>query len=115
MKKEDVYRIFSAGFSAFEDRNGFDHKDVAKILDISDASVSTMRSGKTLPRFDKVFTLVEHGMRLEEVFGAELAEKLTAGLEPVHVDGKPDAFDTPEFRKGVADAIAVLMSKGVTK
>lgn len=115
MKKEDVYRIFSAGFSAFEDRNGFDHKDVAKILDISDASVSTMRSGKTLPRFDKVFTLVEHGMKLEEIFGAELAEKLTAGLEPVMVDGKPDPFDTPEFKKGVVNVLAMLASKARDK
>lgn len=76
MEKSEVYKIFSSGLSNFMDRKGYKSKEIAKILGITDASASTMANGKTLPRFEKVFTLVEKGMTLEEIFGADLARKL---------------------------------------
>lgn len=113
MNRKQALEIFSKGFNKFVDRKGYTLNSAGDLLGCKSANISKIKAGKGFPSMESVFTLVEHGMKLEEIFGAELAEKLTAGLEPVQVDGKPDAFDTPEFRKGVADAIAVLMSKGV--
>lgn len=113
MTREKALQIFSKGFEAFRLRNGYTQDQVGEILGCGRANINKIKSGKNFPSMEGVFTLVEQGMKLEEIFGPELAEKLTAGLEPVQVDGKPEAYDTPEFRKGVADAIAVLMSKGV--
>ena len=58
------------------DRKGYKSKEIAKILGITDASASTMANGKTLPRFEKVYTLIENGMSIDEIFGADLAKKL---------------------------------------
>ena len=114
MIKKDAYSLFSRGLNSYMSRKGYTLDDVAKILDITAQSVHAIRSGKTLPRFDKVFTLVENGMTLYEIFGTELAEKLTAEMKEVLPDpnDKNDAFNTPEFRDGVAKAIAELIAKG---
>lgn len=37
-----------------------------------------------MPRFDKVFTLIEHGMTLDEVFGEVLAAKLKAAMDALY-------------------------------
>ena len=76
MQKSEVYKIFSSGLSKFMDRKGYKSKEIAKILGITDASASTMANGKTLPRFEKVYTLIENGMSIDEIFGADLAKKL---------------------------------------
>ena len=81
MIKKDACSLFSRGLNSYMSRKGYTLDDVAKILDITAQSVHAIRSGKTLPRFDKVFTLVENGMNLYEIFGTELAEKLTAEME----------------------------------
>lgn len=91
MEKSEVYKIFSSGLSNFMDRKGYKSKEIAKILGITDASASTMANGKTLPRFEKVYTLVEKGMTLEEIFGADLAKKLmesykTEGADVENID-----------------------------
>ena len=66
------------------DRRGYKSKQIAEMLGITDASASTMVNGKTLPRFEKVFNLVEKGMTLEEIFGADLAKKL---VESYKIEG----------------------------
>lgn len=115
MTREKALQIFSKGFEAFRLRNGYTQDQVGDILGCGRANINKIKSGKNFPSMEGVFTLVEHGMRLEEIFGAELAEKLTAGLEPVMVNGKPDPFDTPEFKNGVANVLAMLASKARDK
>ena len=115
MTREKALQIFSKGFEAFRLRNGYTQDQVGDILGCGRANINKIKSGKNFPSMEGVFTLVEHGMKLEEIFGAELAEKLTAGLEPVMVNGKPDPFDTPEFKNGVANVLAMLASKARDK
>ena len=115
MTRNDALQIFSRGFENFRKRKSLTLDEVGKILGCGRANVFKIKSGSNFPSVEGIFTLVENGMRLEEIFGSDLAQKLTEGLEPVIIDGKPDAFDTPEFRQGVADAIAALMSKGLQK
>ena len=115
MIKKDAYSLFSRGLNSYMSRKGYTLDDVAKILDITAQSVHAIRSGKTLPRFDKVFTLVENGMTLYEIFGTELAEKLTAEMKEVLPDTEPgakDKFDTPEMREIIAKTIGELVEKG---
>lgn len=110
MKKDEVLRVFSKGFSQFLEREKIEPKKAAELLGVTDATISTIKSGKTLPRFDKVFNLVELGMRLEEIFGPELAEKLLEGLKPE--PGLPDHLKTPEIKEVVAQALADIIAKG---
>lgn len=113
MIKKDACSLFSRGLNSYMSRKGYTLDDVAKILDITAQSVHAIRSGKTLPRFDKVFTLVENGMTLYEIFGTELAEKLTAEMKEVLPEpGKKDMFDTPEMREVIAKTIGELVEKG---
>jgi transcriptional regulator with XRE-family HTH domain len=114
MIKKDAYSLFSRGLNSYMSRKGYTLDDVAKILDITAQSVHAIRSGKTLPRFDKVFTLIENGMTLYEIFGTELAEKLTAEMREVlpETQEQKDAFDNPELKKVIADTIAELVAKG---
>lgn len=114
MDKKYAINRFSRGFAQFMDRKGYTLKDVADKLDITAQSVFAFRSGDSLPRFDKVFTLVEDGMTLYEIFGTELAEKLTAGMKEVLPDpnDKNDKFNDPELKKVIADTIAELVAKG---
>lgn len=115
MIKKDAYSLFSRGLNSYMSRKGYTLDDVAKILDITAQSVHAIRSGKTLPRFDKVFTLVENGMTLYEIFGTELAEKLTAEMKDVLPNTEPgakDKFDTPEMREIIAKTIGELVEKG---
>jgi len=81
MEQAEARKIFSNGLAAFMSRKGLLLKDVAATLDITEVSISRMRSAKILPTFDKVFTLVENGMGLDEIFGSELAAKLTADYQ----------------------------------
>lgn len=72
---------FAAGLARFMHRNNLNLKDVAAWFDINEASVSKWRSGKTTPYIDKVTVLIDKGMRLDEIFGAEIAAKLTSDYQ----------------------------------
>ncbi len=89
MEQAEARRIFSGGLADFMSRKGHTLDSLAKILGIKNPSVSVMKSGKTLPTFDKVFTLAENGMALEEIFGAELAQKLAADYQRTAVRKEP--------------------------
>ena len=89
MEQAEARRIFSGGLAAFMSRKGLLLKDVASTLDVTEVSISRMRSAKILPTFDKVFALAENGMALEEIFGAELAQKLAADYQRTAVRKEP--------------------------
>lgn len=75
-KAKETALTFGLGLGRFIQRNGLQLKDVGEWFGISEASVSKWRSGKATPYTEKLFTLIEKGMRLEEIFGDELASIL---------------------------------------
>lgn len=78
MEREEAQKIFSKGLAKFMFRTGLNGEAVAKILGIKSECISVYKSGKNLPKLPSVFTLVENGMRLDEIFGEELAAKMVA-------------------------------------
>ena len=108
MDKKDAINIFSRGFAQFMDRKGYALKDVAKILGITEQSVFAFRAGDSLPSFEKVFTLIENGMTLEEIFGTELTKKRE---DFSNSSNKINAFNSPEFREEVVKIIADFIAK----
>lgn len=89
MEQEKARAIFSRGLSDYMARKRFILNDVSKILDITPVSVCRMRGGAIMPTFDKVFTLVENGMRLDEIFGKELADRLVSEYQEERAKDSP--------------------------
>lgn len=114
MDRQKALEIFSRGFNRFCDRKGLTLEAAANMLGCGSGNISKIKAAKGLTSIDKVFTLIENGMTLYEIFGTELAEKLTAEMKEVLPDPKDetDAYNSPEFREGVAKAIAELVAKG---
>lgn len=114
MTRDQALAIFSRGFEAFRLRNGLTLDQLGQMLGCGRANVHKIKSGKNFPSMEGLFSLVENGMTLYEIFGTELAEKLTAEMKEVLPDPKDetDVYNSPEFREGVAKAIAELVAKG---
>ena len=114
MDRQKALEIFSRGFNRFCDRKGLTLEAAANMLGCGSGNISKIKAAKGLTSIDKVFTLIENGMTLYEIFGTELAEKLTAGMKEVLQDpnDKNDKFNDPELKKVIADTIAELVAKG---
>ena len=111
MNRNDALKIFSKGFNRFIDRKGYTRETAGALLGCKEANISKIKAGKGFPSVEGIFTLIEDGMRLEEIFGVELAEKLFQGLEPSS-QGLPDHLNTPELKEVVAQALADIIAKG---
>lgn len=114
MDRNTALEIFSRGFNRFCDRKGLTLEAAANMLGCGSGNISKIKAAKGLTSIDKVFTLIENGMTLYEIFGTELAEKLTAGMKEVLPDpnDKNDKFNDPELKKVIADTVAELVAKG---
>lgn len=113
MDRQKALEIFSRGFNRFCERKGLTLEDAANMLGCGTGNISKIKAAKGLTSIDKVFTLIENGMTLYEIFGTELAEKLTAEMKEVLPEpGKKDMFDTPEMREVIAKTIGELVEKG---
>ena len=115
MEKKEALEIFSYGFNRFCKRKNLTLEAAAKMLDCGSGNISKIKAGKGLTSIDKVFTLIENGMTLNELFGTELAEKLTAEMykEQQHLNNNNNSFNSPAFREGVAKVITELVTKGL--
>ena len=116
MTREQALQIFSQGFEAFRLRNGLTQDQVGRILGCGRANVNKIKSGKNFPSMDGVFTLIENGMTLEEIFGPELAAMLL-NRNPRKATDVPEFkplvdMDSPEFRAGVEKILRDLEAKG---
>ena len=89
MERTEALRIFGGGLASFMDRKGYQQKDIAEFCELTISTVSTMQSGKSAPSFKSVCILVEKGMSLDEIFGAELAQKLAADYQRTAVRKEP--------------------------
>lgn len=76
MTRDEAKKIFSAGFEHFLTRNSLTQEAAGALFDCSKANVNKIKSGKSLPSIESLFSLVEAGMTLEEIFGEKLARKL---------------------------------------
>lgn len=116
MTREQALQIFSQGFEAFRLRNDLTQDQVGRILGCGRANVNKIKSGKNFPSMEGVFTLIENGMTLDEIFGPELAAKLLNGntaKAPDVPEYKPLVdMDSPEFRAGVEKILRDLEAKG---
>ena len=110
MNRKQALEIFSKGFNKFVDRKGYTLNSVGDLLGCKSANISKIKAGKGFPSVEGIFTLIEDGMKLEEIFGSELAEKLLDGLKPE--PGLPDHLKTPELKEVVAQALADIIAKG---
>lgn len=114
MTREQALEIFARGLEHFRHRKGYTMDQLGKIIGCGRANIHKIKERKNFTSMEGLFYLIEDGMTLYEIFGTELAEKLTAEMKEVLPDpnDKNDAFNTPEFREGVAKAIAELVAKG---
>lgn len=109
MDRKKSLEIFSSGFDKFIKRNGYTQEQVGALLGCGRANVNKIKSGKNFPSMDGVFILAENGMRLNEIFGDELAEKLINNVEAANKPdstSKPDFFDSDAFRQGVLKVLS---------
>ena len=87
MTREDALKIFSVGFSQFLTRKGLTLAKASEILNVSTTTIHFIKSGKNFPSVEGIFTLIDNGMKLEEIFGEERAKILYSGFNA------PDATD----------------------
>lgn len=110
MDRTKTLEIFSKGFKKFMDRKGFTRNEIAKLIDCTTGNISKMKAGTGLPSVESLFSLVENGMRIEEIFGSELAEKLIEGLVPE--PSNAEKLSKAEIREGVLEIFEELLAKG---
>ena len=110
MDRAKTLEIFSKGFKKFMDRTGETRTEIAEKIGCKEANISKFKAGTGLPSVESLFSLVENGMRLEEIFGSELAEKLMEGLVPE--PSQSEKANKDEIRQGVLEVFEELLAKG---
>ena len=84
MTRDKAIEIFSKGFCKFLERKGITQEAAGVLMDCSKANANKIKNGHGLPSVEGLFSLVENGMTLEEIFGADLAKKL---VESYKIEG----------------------------
>lgn len=82
MTREEALATISKGIKAFRQRKGLTQEELGQILGNKKANISQMERAVSAPSIDGIFTLIEHGMTAEELFGKELAARMAANSEP---------------------------------
>lgn len=82
MDKQTALQIMCTGLKDFRTRKGWSQDQLGQILDCGKANISNIENKKGFPAMESVFTLIENGMTLEELFGKELADKLQSPSRP---------------------------------
>ena len=93
-------------------RKGLKQQQAADLIGVTQATISNWCKGKT-PDYETLSKLITFGMTARELFGKELGDELVKNSSAD--SGLPPAFDTPEFKQGVARAIEDLKKIGVIK
>lgn len=114
MTRDEAKKIFSAGFEHFITRNSLTQEAAGALFDCSKANVNKIKSGKSLPSIESLFSLVEAGMTLEEIFGAALAKKLMESMDSNNVEAPneqdptsyPNIFNSEAFKQGVLKVLS---------
>ncbi len=109
MDKEEIKNKFARGLCEFTSRTGYTHEELSKIIGCSQANISHLKSGKTVPHLNIIYNLLEHGMTLEEAFGPELAKKLVSQSQPSKPPVPESPLEKARFvRAGLKELLAQL-------
>lgn len=113
MTRDQALKIFSHGFEQFRLRKGYTLDQLGKVLGCGRANVHKIKEGKNFPSVEGIFSLVEDGITLEEIFGTELAKKFKSEMKEESSDAsiQTNAFNSSEFRKAVVKIIAELAAQ----
>ena len=112
MTREQLLSTFSKGITKFIERKGVTIRFLAKQAGCSEQNIYKMRDGSSLPSMEVLVALVENGMRLEEIFGSELAAILRNNSEPSNATPLEKA---KIVRQGLRELLVMLdgMKEGV--
>lgn len=102
---------------SFLDRTNLTKADVLRKLgrDPKSSLLSAYQSGASSPSFDMVLQLLKLGMTPLEMFGQEIDDILKKYYTEFSAREIPSAFNTPEFREGVAKALEDMRARGLIK
>lgn len=93
-------------FMARKDLNG---SQLADILGVTKGTVSLYRSGKAIPSYSVMKTLIGLGMTLEEMFGEDMARK--AVQDYTQEQARKDPVSTAHQAKAVLELLLEQVSK----
>lgn len=99
--------------NTFLRRMGWGQKDLAERLGIGTSTVGMWCIGKSTPTYPMIEKLLQLGMTPKELFGDEIDAKLRALYASSDGALVTAAFDSPEFREGVAKALEDLKARGI--
>lgn len=102
--------------NTFLRRMGWGQKDLAERLEIGTSTVGMWCIGKSTPTYpviEKLLLLL--GMTPRELFGEVIDAKIREFYASDGGAQIPSAFDTEEFREGVAKALEDLKARGMIK
>lgn len=98
------------GLALFMARKKIKGKELARILECSDSSVSLYLSGKSGISLEKLSMLFRNGMTLEEAFGEEVAKAIRKSLGE---DSKGDCDSLKIVVEGLRKILEALDSQMV--
>lgn len=82
MTREQALAILSKGIKAYRRRLVITQDRLGEIIGTGKANVSSMEKGKSAPSIEVLYTLAEHGMSVEEMFGPEISARMSRRPEP---------------------------------
>lgn len=91
MDRQEIIDAFCTGFNAYLVRSRQTSKELAKKISCSEANVSKWKKFKGLPSLEVVFELIKNGMTLQEIFGKDIAKKLSVDFQKNLVSDDPTA------------------------
>ena len=99
----------------FLERTGKKQRELSLNLGVSQPTISSWAKGKR-PSFEVIDKMLKLGFTIEEIFGKETANaNANSELQAKKriFETIPPAFDTPEFRAGVAQAVKDMKERGL--
>lgn len=84
--------------------------ELAQLLGVKEAAIYNYKYGKSKPSYESIEKMLLNGAYISELFNDEVQKKVfesVGALVP-----PPDVYNSPEFREGVAMAIADMKAKG---
>lgn len=100
--------------SSFRQRLGLSQAQLAEKLGLATGSVGNLCSNTKKPSYEVIERLFMLGARIDEVFSpevqAEVLKNCGASLPPI-----PPGMDSPEWRRGMLEALADLQRMGYIK
>lgn len=95
----EMSEILKNGFASFKARTGYNNNDVAERIGCSPSSVSLYCSGKTSITYETATILLQMGMKVSELFGPGIANKV----------GEPKPIEKDDPAKIVVEGLRKIL------